>query len=82
MGELGASCFHTLTTETRDLNFEQWRIARFGMLCTDSQTFADWKGALLKLCSYTKRCDYETQLLLENFFLNLELMEEKANEVR
>jgi len=82
MGELGASCFHTLTNETRDLTFEQWRIARFGMLCTDAQSFADWKAALLKLCSYTKKCNYQTQLLLENFFFNIEKIDTKLNEVK
>lgn len=60
MGKLGATCVHTLTTDTRDLAKEQWDTERFGQVCTASENFANLKAAILKLCRETKMCSYET----------------------
>lgn len=78
MGSQGASCFHTLTTETRDIPKAQWDDMRFGQICTNDpqgrtgETFADWKLVIQKLCKATKKCDYKTTKKLESFFLKVE----------
>lgn len=58
-GELGASCFHTLTDEARDLSKEEWDALRFGQVCTGPDNFANWKAAILKFCSRTKICSFD-----------------------
>lgn len=81
-GPLGASCFHTLTDESRDIEKEQWDQERFGMICTNAASFADWKESLLKLCKLAgKRCRYvvEKKIIefndkVESFTLSLENM--------
>ena len=35
---------------------------RYGKVCTDPQTFADWKGSIEKLCNETKKCIYIKEL--------------------
>jgi hypothetical protein len=64
-GPYGASCFHTLSDRKRDIPKETWDIVsvgpdhRFGMICTSAESFANWKEALLKLCTLAKkRCTY------------------------
>lgn len=64
-GPLGASGFHTLTTQTETLDKASWDKARFGMLCSVPQSFADVKAAIEKLCHVTNSCVYETKYLLE-----------------
>lgn len=60
LGEFGASCFNTLSEDTRDISFEDWNKERFGMICTKAQNFSDWKAIILKLCSlHPKRCSYD-----------------------
>lgn len=78
MGSLGASCFHTLTTETRDVRPGAWDDERFGMVCTQAQTFADWKKVIEKLCSISGRCDYKTKQQIKAFFLKINRLEQKA----
>jgi hypothetical protein len=58
-GELGAACFHTLTEQSRSLDFYEWEEQRFGWLCMPSDAFADLKATLLKLCESSHRCKYE-----------------------
>jgi len=72
-GPLGASCFHTLTDESRDIEKEVWdKIAigpdhRFGMVCSEPDNFANWKAAILKFCSRTKSCSYEFKKKVNEF---------------
>jgi hypothetical protein len=66
-GSLGASCFHTLSDQERDIEKDQWDQERFGMVCTSAETLAEWKAAILKLCKDTKRCDYETKKKIVEF---------------
>lgn len=54
MGSEGATCFHTLTDETRDIPKDEWDNERFGQLCTSSDNFADLKKIILKVCSRYK----------------------------
>lgn len=57
-GPLGAVEIHTLTAGTTDISPAQWNNLRFGMICTDENTFAKWKADIETLCSYTSECDY------------------------
>lgn len=67
MGIDGASCFHTLTTEQRDIPKIQWDEERFGQLCMKSQAFADFKAELEQACS-PNRCTYDQFKALRDFF--------------
>lgn len=67
MGDYGASCFHTLSNGTRDIEKQAWDQERFGKVCTSAATLAEWKAALLKLCNDTGRCDYETKKIINEF---------------
>lgn len=58
-GSLGALCFHTLSDDEREMTKEQWDAERFGMICTKSENFAEWKTAILKLCRKNPICTYE-----------------------
>lgn len=58
-GPLGASCFHLLTDDARDIAKPQWDTERFGMICTSGDNFANWKAELLKLCDGDKNCTFE-----------------------
>lgn len=79
MGDDGAVCFHTLKTDTREIEKPAWDVERFGMICTTAQTFAEWKATIEKLCSASKRCDYEQLQIVNQFFLNLDTITEKAS---
>ena len=59
MGSLGASCFYTLSPQTRDIEKAAWDDERFGMVCTRSENLANWKAAILELCSNSGICTYE-----------------------
>lgn len=59
MGELGASCFHTVSDDARELSKEEWDALRFGQVCTGPDNFANWKAAILKFCSRTKICSFD-----------------------
>lgn len=72
MGDYGASCFRTLSSGTRDLEKPEWDQVRFGQVCTSAATLAEWKAALMKLCSDSGRCDYETKKLINNFTKKIE----------
>lgn len=74
-GELGATCFHTLTDETRDLSKADWDALRFGQVCSSAQTFADWKASILKLCKVSKACTYEQKKLLNQFMAHIEALQ-------
>ena len=68
LGDMGADCFQTLSDEKRYPEKEQWDKERFGMLCTSSDTFADMKEIILKLCQVSKKCDYATRQAIAHFF--------------
>ena len=61
-GQFGASCFKTLSDNTRDIEKAKWDEERFGMICTKAENFADWKASILKLCQMAgKRCKYDVK---------------------
>lgn len=66
MGNLGASCFKSISAKTRDLSKEQWDQERFGQLCTKSDSFTNWKVAIEQLCADTRLCTYEEEQLIQN----------------
>lgn len=59
MGVGGATCYHTLSPAQRDIPKAAWDVEREGMICTQSATFASWKGIIEKLCHETKDCNYQ-----------------------
>jgi hypothetical protein len=79
-GDLGnsASCFHTLSNESRDLSQQEWDAMRVGMLCTSADSFANWKSALEKLCHQTGNCTYELKKNLTEFFNKVSSFQERA----
>lgn len=68
MGPDGATCFHTLTDQPRDLTKEAWDSERFGQFCTKSEGFASLKKALEQLCHVSKDCDYKSKAQMTAFF--------------
>lgn len=59
LGQDGAACFHTLSVAERDIAKPSWDVEREGMICTQSATFASWKGIIEKLCHESSDCDYQ-----------------------
>lgn len=78
MGSLGASCFHTLTSDKRDIPKTAWDDIRFGQVCTDAANLADTKAVIEKLCSMTNVCTFEVQQQLDAFFLNVNQIQGQA----
>lgn len=78
-GPDGASCFHFLTTDSRDIPKQAWDVMREGMICESTQAFSDWKADIEKLCSISHRCTYDQQKQLEVFFSRVEIFKEKQD---
>lgn len=72
MGSEGASCYHTLSKETRDIPKTAWDEERVGMLCTHSEDFAALISALEKLCLKNNRCSYQETELIHEMKLKME----------
>ena len=82
MGELGASCVHFLTEETRDIEKPAWDEERFGQVCTSAETFSDIEAALRKLCSTaTAHCSYEVKQALRQAEAQMTDFKAKLNEI-
>jgi hypothetical protein len=75
MGSLGASCFNTLSDQSRDIEKAEWDAERLDMVCTKAEYFANWKAAILKLCKKTKICSYEVMRALRIADLGFERVE-------
>lgn len=80
-GALGASCFHTLSDEARDLDKDEWDELRFGQVCTPSATLAEWKAAILKLCKATRACSFQERRLLRRLGEKLDTHDEMIRTV-
>lgn len=63
LGSQGASCFHTLTTDSEQLTLQQWAERWDNLLdpqvCSVVETFVDIKGDVEKLCSDENICTYD-----------------------
>ena len=70
--DLGATCFHSLTPETRKLTKEEWDKIRFGRISLHIDAFLYMKSAIEKLCSVSDRCTYEEKEQLSDFFSRVE----------
>ena len=81
MGSAGATCFKTLSGETRDIEKEQWDQERFGQICSSADTFANWKKAILKLCRLSRRCSYDAKKKLIQFGDHVETYQLKLQEL-
>ena len=60
MGDAGASCFNTLSDNSRDLTKSEWDAIRFGQVCTSKESITNWKTAILKLCKYSNICTFDS----------------------
>lgn len=54
LGSEGAACFHTFSETERLVPQPEWDNERFGMICTQSASFAQWKATIEKLCRDTR----------------------------
>lgn len=76
---IAASCFHTLTDDTRDVSKDAWDAERFGEVCTTTNNFAAWKTAIEELCSLAgKRCTYAVKAALARLMSNANRLQAKA----
>jgi len=66
-----ALCFKTLSNARRSVEKDIWDIERVGQVCSTSDTFAEWKKAILKLCSKTRICRFEEVQVIRNFDRNV-----------
>jgi len=80
LGSSGASCFNTLSDKQRDIEKEAWDKERVGMICTKSETFADWQASILKLCKSSGRCTFENKKIIINFMENVRNIEDLAKD--
>lgn len=78
IGSYGASCFHTVTDQRRDLSKEKWDNLRYGQLCTSAESFANWKASLLKLCGKTGMCSFEEKKLISEMGERIDSFNYKA----
>lgn len=78
-GMMGAVEFHTLTTDTREIGFEDWMgmIRTQPLVCSSVSTFADMKAAFEKLCSVCNCCNADTKAKAEEFFNQVMKVEKK-----
>lgn len=67
MGVFGAYCFFNLSDEEREISKQDWDNYRLGMICTSSESYADLKSTITKLCRETNRCKKE-EIEKVNFF--------------
>ena len=58
LGKEGALCTYTFSEvkADRELGYVEWEKERYGMVCTNPESFSNWKRSLLKLCEKTGKC--------------------------
>lgn len=79
---MGASCFHTLSEDSRDLDKDTWDKERFGQVCTQPQNFIDLKSNLEKLCYKNKKCTYQQKKILKKITRDLEKFNKDSNDLK
>lgn len=76
VGPGGAVWFETLTSAHGQIDKPTWDQMRIGMACTTTDTLAEIKSEIEKLCS-SAPCDYEkVQSVLGKFQQNLDSIKE------
>jgi len=71
-GALGATCVHTLVSDTQSVPKLDWDAMRYGMICESSQTFADLKSDIEQLCQTSHACTYDVQQKMNAFFSKMD----------
>lgn len=79
MGPEGATCFRLLSDESRTLTASEWEQERFGMICSKSKAFLNFKTSILKLCNITKRCTYEQRQTAKKLGENIDAFIKELN---
>lgn len=76
---MGAVEFHSMTTDTKEISFEDWMgmIRTQPLVCSSVGTFADMKAAFEKLCSVCNCCSPDTTAKAEEFFNQVLKVEKK-----
>jgi hypothetical protein len=67
MGKDGATCFNTLSSNSRDIPKDQWDNERFGQVCGSADAYSEFIAAILKLCADTGRCEYRIEREVKKF---------------
>ena len=72
LGPLGATCFHSMTTDTESLTLQQWAQVWDNLdnpqVCTSASTLAEWKQDIEELCSYEQDCTVDVQEAVDTFY--------------
>lgn len=78
-GMLGAVEFHSLTTEQKDISFENWMqlLRNNPLICSSVSTFGDIKTFYEQVCSVCNCCSADTSAKAEEFFNNINNAEGK-----
>lgn len=73
-GMMGATEFHSLTTDQKAISFEDWMklLRTEPLICSSVQTFGDAKMFFEKVCSVCNCCDVDTTKAAEQFFTNVQ----------
>ncbi len=58
-GSLGARMTNTITGQGRNVPKREWDMIRFGMLCTDEESYGKYKLFIERVCARTKKCSIE-----------------------
>lgn len=66
-GPLGATCFNTLTDDTRDLTPSEWDDVRFGMVCSKAEAYTENVAIIQKACRICKCCTYDAKKKIMKF---------------
>lgn len=85
LGITGAAEFHTLSTESRDLDLNAWAALwddltnpQGPMACTRTATLAEIKAEVEKLCSFAKICNVELKTAISSLSTRVNTVVEKA----
>ncbi len=81
-GKLGAKCFHLLTDEIRAIQKEAWDDERFGQVCMKADAYANFKAALMKLCSAGRGCTWEDAQNIRNLGKRIKAFSAEALEAK
>lgn len=81
-GELGARCFNLLSDGNRTIDFDTWAEERFGQICMKPDAFANFKGALLKLCNSSGRCTWQEKQDIKNLGKKLQAFNREIEAMR
>lgn len=81
-GYLGAKCFNSLSSNTRKIAKREWDEERFGILCTKSENFTNWKSAIEKFCYQTKACTYEVKETIKELETKIEKATGKKGKIK